>query len=148
MNDPRPDRLSASLKHLGDSRASEGFTERVLEGLDRRLEQRSRRRSAGVAAAAAALLVVVALAVLRPGAAPEPTADETAVARAHAEDIRREHRRLLDELDRLRRSQEQTTNVLYLGSGDEYDLVLDLDPLLDRMSDAQALPASTSRRQP
>lgn len=138
MNERQPDDLTTSLKHLGEVGASAGFTERVLEGLDRRLRRRTRVR-AGFAAAGVVAATLVALGTLRHQEADAPT---FAQARSRADEIRREHDLLLDELDELRRSRELAPTVLYLGGGDDYDLVLDLNPLLDEMTRPAAMPAS------
>lgn len=138
MNERRPDHLTNSLKHLGESRASEGFTTRVLQGLDRRLRRRARVRAAGFGAASVALVMLAAAALNR--SRPEAPAHDQ--AQTKADEIRREHRLLLAELEELRRSRDLAPTVLYLGGDDDYDLVLDLNPLLDEMTRPGAVPAS------
>jgi hypothetical protein len=135
MNQRPSDRLSTSLRSLDEPRASDGFTERVLEGLDQRLRRRARLRATALAAASVALVTLVALgAVLRPRSAD--------LARARADEIRREHTLLLEELEELKRSRDLTPAVLYLGGEDDYDLVLDLNPLLEEMTRPTAAPAA------
>lgn len=136
----RSDRLSLALRELKRRPASDGFTDRVLSDLDAR-DARVRRRRAlrATLAAAAAVVVVVGAAwlTLRPSVPPATGAS----AEARTEDLRREQRQLKEELERLQRASERTRPVLYLASGDDYDLVLDLSPLLEPQAATPMVPA-------
>ena len=135
----RTDRLSQALQGLEGAPVSEGFTARVLSGLEARDARRRRRRNLGalVATAGLALLVGAGALLLRQPEArmaetathPAPPAGDRTGDRT-AEAILREHRRLVQELDRLRALADETSPVLYLGRSRDYDLVLDLEPLL------------------
>ena len=154
MTSPRePDRLTSSLRRLEGRPASPGFTERVLEALDTRLARRRRRRIALVAVAVpAAVALVTGLLVFQ---RPQPAADAS-----RAEELRRQHQALEAELASLREARDRSSTTLYLGTGDDYDLVLDLEPLLAASVDSRAVPAlddlrarparvvDASRRQP
>lgn len=139
-NDTRPDPLSKALQQLETRPASAGFTDGVLARLDARDARRQRRRRFQAALAAPAALVVLILGALwmfRPAASP-PGVDSNA---GRAEEIRRQHRLLREELEQLQRAADQRRTLLYLGANDEYDLVLDLKPLLDQGVDTPVVPA-------
>ena len=132
--DNTPDRLSTDLRRLEAPTASAGFTDRVLDALDARTARRRRRRALGIALAipAAAALLVAALMLSR--SAPEARSQQAA-------ELRLQHQQLEAELARLRQARDQPRTVLYLGTGEEYDLVLDLDPLLVESIRAPVVPA-------
>jgi hypothetical protein len=141
------DPLAAALRALPRESAGEGFTARVLAGLDRAPAAARRRPPLAVAAAATlaslglgalvwALLSSGQLAGLpdRPG--PEPS------RRARLEALETERARLAVELAEIRRLAEEPTPVVYLGGDDEVDLVLDLGRL------ARERPAGPSPTRP
>ncbi len=134
----RTDPLSAALGKLEAPAASPGFTAAVLHRLDER-DARRRRRRIAVALAAPALLAVAvgALLMQRPGAPAVQDGSST----ASVEELRQQQRLLREELELLQRVADSRRTVLYLGSSDEYDLVLDLNPLLDQRVDAPVVPA-------
>lgn len=146
MNDEhRTDSLSEALHRLEPRPASPGFTQRVLSRLEARDLARARRRRTvrvvlTVQAALVALIVTLAL-TLR--SRPEPSISSST---ARAEEIRRQHRLLEEELERLRKARDQRSAVLYLGDTEGYDLVLDLDPLLEQDVDTPRVPAMQDLR--
>lgn len=123
------DRLERTLRDLPRERAAEDFTARALARLDAPRPSRARLplATAGVAVAAA---LTVALVAGRLGPADHGEAGrrvtsrraDAAEARRMLEDLRREHRALASELDALAADEP----VLYLGSDEEVDLVVDL----------------------
>lgn len=121
------DPLDRQLRELPVIRASDGFTERVLDRLEEPAASPEPARPArvvwvAVGASAALLAVLALLPERRPRAAPELAAEAT--------EIRRQHALLSEELDRLRSRTEEAAPILYLGSDDEIDYVLDLSPFL------------------
>lgn len=147
----RSDRLSRALRELESRPASPGFTERVLERIEAGDRNASpiRLRWAAVAAAVALLAIgVVALTRLD----YQPAASAT-----RAQQLEHERDQLLNELQALERGQRP---VVYLGTSSDYDLVLDLDPLLVGTQRAPVVPGlrdlrlqrpdvrNASRRQP
>lgn len=133
------DPLSAALRRLASPPASPGFTRSVLERLDAADSRRRRRRVAVAALAAAAVLAALGLASLPLlGPARAPAGGEVALARA--EEIRRQQRLLEEELQRLERARDRARPVLYLDSSGDYDLVLDLSPLLDERIGTPVVP--------
>lgn len=121
-----PDRLDRALAGLEPRSASPGFTSRVLVAWDER-RRRRRRPAAGAWALAAAALAATAVGIFL-GSRPEPPLAALADER---ESLRREHGELVRELESLRELARETRPVLYLGTGDDLDLVLDLSPLVD-----------------
>lgn len=155
----RSDRLSTALRQLESRPASAGFTSSVLGRLDARDARRRRRRVVSGALAAAATLAALvfgALALRSPATAPR--SGEATPARA--EEIRRQRRLLEAELERLQLASDRARPVLYLSSSGDYDLVVDLSPLLDQRDGTPVVPAlqdfrvrrpearETGRRQP
>lgn len=121
------DPLSAAFAGLERARASSGFTRRTLARLDEagRPGHRRRRVAPWVWAATAVALAVATL-LLAP--APEPERPDLA---AEAGELRRRHRELASELAALEALDAASAPVLVLDSRPDYDLVLDLRPLLD-----------------
>lgn len=139
-NEDRADPLSRALRELETRSASATFTEGVLarlESRDARRRQRRRIQIALVAPAALLVLVMGAIVILRPTAAP-PDGDSSS---ARAAEIRRQHRMLQEEIELLQQARDRRRRVLYLGANDDYDLVLDLNPLLDQRVHAPVVPA-------
>ena len=136
--DETPDRLDEALANLPPRAASPGFTRRVLTALDDRASSpgpaRGPQPRVWALAAAAALAIAVGVFL---GARPEPPVAALATER---ESLRLEHDELMRELESLRSLARETRPVLYLGSGDDVDYVLDLSPLVERS--AAARPAS------
>ena len=60
---------------------------------------------------------------------------------AERESLRREHDELVRELESLRSLAEETRPVLYLGTGEDVDYVLDLSPLFEQAQPGTARPA-------
>ncbi len=138
----RPDELSSALRALTRRPASPGFTDGVVARLDAR-DQRRRTKARLLLAAEAALVVLAlgALFVYRPGS-PPPSAD----AHTQADELRRQYQTLQAELEQLQRASDRSRAVLYLGASDGYDLVLDLEPLLDQGVGAPVVPAMQDLR--
>lgn len=146
MSDPKTtpkDRLDRALADLPAASASPGFTHRVLDALD--AKGPPTRSSAGFWALCAAALAAVAIGI-GIGARPEPPGAELAAQR---ESLRQEHGELMRELESLRLLANETRPVLYLGSGDDVDYVLDLSPLVEPRAGtarpAGLAPAQTER---
>ncbi len=122
MSNPNtPDPLDELLQGLPRVQASEGFTGRVLAGLERRPRRATRSGAVGWAAAAALLLVALIVGGLR--VEQQQTAGERA---SRAAELRSEHESLQRDLARLKSQAEQERPVVYLGGTDQIDLVLDL----------------------
>ena len=138
------DRLSAALRQLEAGRASPGFTDGVLAGLPARDAQRRRRRSTRLALATGAVAIAAALGILWLREPAGRSAKTEAATRAA--EIREEYRLLSEELDRLQRVESSQEPLLYLGASDEYDLVLDLAPLLDQQAGKPIVPAMQDLR--
>ncbi len=150
-HDKRPDRLTNDLQQLGSPGASAGFTQRVLASLDERQARRRSRRTLMTVFAVPTMVAVIAGSIY--------FADARSKTR-QAEELRAQHRALQAELAELERARDRSQTVLYLGTGQDYDLVLDLEPLLDRSISAPVVPAlqdlrgrparmmEASRRQP
>ena len=126
MNEERatPTSLDEALAGLEPETASPGFTRRVVAALEHGEQRRA--PAFGVRAFAAAATATVALGVFL-GSRSEPPLAEIAAER---ESLRREHGELLRELESLRSMARESGPVLYLGSEQDTDLVLDLAPLL------------------
>ncbi len=139
-----PDRISAALRRLAPPRASAGFTDGVLARLAARDARRRQRRATRIALVAGAALVAAVAATLFVGR-PEAPAASTSASAIRTEEMREEYRRLQAELERLRRVSERDA-VLYLGGSGDYDLVLDLSPLLDQRVDSPVVPAMQDLR--
>lgn len=141
------DPVRCALRSLPREAAGEGFTEAVLDRLDRGPAERAGllvRLPAWRLAAAAALAVLV-LAPLAWNLAPAPDAtpgDAPGPAReARLDALEAERARLVAELEALRRLAEEPVPVLYLGGDDEVELVLDLGTLARAEDPARPLPA-------
>lgn len=138
---PSRDRLSQALADLEAPGASSGFTTRVLGRIDERLADRRRRQRrlvAGGLAATLAAVAVLALGLLARPLTPAPDlADHAARSSARNDDadrraeLRDEYLELTEELRSLERVAATEGPYLYLGSQPDYDLVLDLRPLLE-----------------
>ena len=126
------DRLLAELPRQS---ASPGFAGRVLDGLEESAPRRIRHRSLLTAAAVLAAALAVAVWLL-PQTAPERSLAETRA-------LREEHRLLMEELESLKASiqESQTAPVLYLGGNEHLDLVLDLGPVWQGQPAAGTRPA-------
>lgn len=120
----RDEELSQLLARLPAEGARRGFTRRVMERLERPPTAPVRWRMAIAAAAAA---VVLGLALFW---APRPQQDSSPELVAEARQMRREVAALERELAALRELAEETAPVVYLGQQDDFDLVVDLRPLL------------------
>lgn len=120
-NSNTPDPLDELLQALPRVRASDGFTGRVLAGLERRPRRATRAGAVGWAAAATLLLVALIVGGLR--VEHQQTIDERA---GRAAQLRSEHESLRRDLARLKSQAEQERPVVYLGGTDQIDLVLDL----------------------
>lgn len=136
------DPIDRHLETLEPERASDGFTERVMESIGSSLGDRRSPRSLRAAwAVAAAALVAVLVLMIR----AQPNHLESAQNRAHRlTEMRRQHAALERELAALQASARDAAPVIYLGSVDEVDYVWDLSPLLERQA-GRAVHA-TSRR--
>lgn len=133
-----PDRLDRALAELKPGAASPAFTGRVMAALDATERRGHALRVGGArrwALAAAAGLAIAAGIYL--GARPEPPLAGLAAER---QELRLEHDELMRELESLRSLALETRPVLYLGTGDDVDYVLDLSPLVEQ-SAATARPA-------
>lgn len=133
----KPDPLLDELGRLPALRASAGFTERLLRRLDTPASNpgASPTRLAW-GALGASLAMIVILAVL-----PDRSPSDDPNLSNEAREIRRQHALLTQELNQLRSRTQEVAPVLYLGSDDEVDYVLDLSPFLLPQT-AGALPAS------
>jgi hypothetical protein len=119
------DPLGRALRKLEVEKASPGFTSRVMHELESR-RSHPRRRARRLAFAAAVALVAGIVGLWNLGS---PDAAELA---REAQLIRHEQQTLAEELESLRLRAAETAPVLYLGGDDEFDLVLDLAPLVGR----------------
>lgn len=145
MSDPREfsgdsaDRLDRALAELEPGAASPGFTGRVMAALDEAGDRSTAWRGGDARrwALAAAATLAVAIGIYL-GARPEPP---LAALAAERESMRLEHDELMRELESLRSLAMETRPVLYLGTGDDVDYVLDLSPLVEQ-SATTARPAS------
>ena len=127
--------LDEALASLAPTGASPGFTRRVLASLD--AERRTRAAPGlGVWVLAAAAVAAVGVGIFL-GSRPQPP---LAALTAERESLRTEHGEIREQLESLRTLAQETRPVLYLGSGDDVDLVLDLSPLLT--AEAAARPAA------
>lgn len=157
MTQDSPDRLRRELDELPQITASREFTRTVLARLDTP-RPHTRRHAVpwgvrwaltGTALLAATAAITLWTARARPvpvDRAPEP---RTALLGSRApmsdEAMEEEYRHIAAELADLRRLAEETAPVLYLTSTDEFDVVLDLRPLL---SADRRRPSPASDRQP
>lgn len=138
------DRLDRLLRDLPPERASDGFTGRLMtriaQGPQRGRERESHRLVWAALAAGAGALALFAVLGQGPERAPVSQRD----LRSEIAEMRRQHELLTEELTDLRTRTESASPVLYLGSIDQVDYVVDLSPLLLAQSDrARATPAST-----
>lgn len=120
------DPLLRELKALPSVSSSPGFTERVLGRLDEPERSVSAVSSRLVWTGAAAVVALLAAITLLPDGRSAREASEGVTA----SEFRRQHALLSEELDRLRSRTDEMAPVLYLGSDDEVDYVLDLSPFL------------------
>jgi len=133
------EQLRDALRSLPRHRASEGFTDRVLDrlgqthrgtegdGLWRRLQETV--GPAGRAGRWAAVAAAVALAAVLPMAVRHDQLPPDTESRQAVRELRSE----LEELKRLAADTQAENPVLYLGGDDRVELVVDLnDPLGDR----------------
>ena len=140
------DRLDRLFRDLPPERASEDFTPRLLARIAESPQPGPARHSrrfvwTTLAAGAGALALFIALSRL-----PDRTPVSRADLRSEVADIRRQHDLLARELSNLRAKTEEAAPVLYLGSIDEVDYVVDLSPFLTAQTQrAVATPAATNR---
>jgi hypothetical protein len=126
MEDPRSRQITDLLRELPREHARPGFTARVLGQLDAK-PRRAARWSFRLAPATPAIVAITALAVaISAGALIEWRGGarkhrEAAQARQTLQELRAEHGRLEAEL------QAMSPPVVYLGSDEKVDYVLDLD---------------------
>lgn len=124
-NDP----LQQALADLEEVKASPGFSERAVHAYRARLASRGhwsfRFGRAAVAVSAAALIATLALVLSWRG-----RTNELSQFSAAAQELRRQHSELVDELNRLQSQTNSIAPVVYLGSDNEVDYVLDLSPFL------------------
>lgn len=136
MSNPHnPDPLDELLQGLPRVRASDDFTGRVLAELEGRPRRTPRPGAVGWAVAAALLLVALLIGGLR--VEQQQAAGERA---SRAAELRSEHESLRQDLARLKSQAEQERPVVYLGSTDQIDLVLDLTSVERPVPLAPALP--------
>jgi len=128
------DPLQRALHDLQGTHASPGFTDRVMEGLARRQARRRARNQLTLSAATAAVLALM-VGVIFVNRETEPTRAELA---NEARLLLQEHARLESDFEALRADTRDAVPVLYLGGDDDFDLVLDLAPII-----AQPVPAAT-----
>jgi hypothetical protein len=112
--------LGRLLRELPRERAREGFTARVLAGLDARPEPSAWRRPRLVLATAALAAVLVSAGLLQVRA-ERAEAIRKAEARRVLQELRTEHESLKQELREL-----SGPSVVYVGGNEEVDLVVDL----------------------
>ena len=149
MNDERRQHdLTTALRELPPVRASAGFTESVMQGLERR-SHAGGRLPRWAWASSLAFLLASALAAGwivrgRSLAPPPPTPAET---------LRSEYLQLQRELDALRDVAVGPAPLVYLGGDESVDLVFDLEPLVDprhggvRPASLQAEPIPATTRE-
>jgi hypothetical protein len=132
--------LTEALRSLPRERAGRGFTDAVLA----RLPGGPPPRHFGAVrlAVAGALLVLLAalpVALRRPAPAPTPR-------QARLAELRQERERLALELAEVKRLAEGGLPVVYLGSDDQTDVVLDLERLARRRPGGDVRPAAYDPR--
>lgn len=152
--------LGEALRSLPRHRAEEGFTEAVLDRVDRLDEgpdappdrRRARPAARWLAAAAglAGLLLAAGAGLLPPGDAGDPAGSGAgAQGSARLEALAAERARLEEELQEIRRLAREGAGepmgrgapVLYLGGTEDVDLVLDLGRLADARPTRGTVPA-------
>lgn len=134
MTQPK-DMLTEQLANLPQIRASDDFTNQVLNRLDE--PRRSALPAPFVWSTAAALAVLLVAIVVREAGPPNAQHLDAEVA-----EIRRQHLQLTQELDRLRSRTEDTAPVVFLAGSERVDYVLDLSPFI-LTEPYQTRPAST-----
>lgn len=142
MEDHRSRRVADLLRELPREHARPGFTARVLEQLDATPRPASRRSFRLAPALAAAALVAVAISAgalieWRGGARRQR---EAVQARQTLQELRAEHGRLQQELQAMSESPEPS--VVYLGSDETVDYVLDLGKIRHAEVVTSAAPAA------
>lgn len=127
-----PDLLDRCLRQLPRHRASSNFTARVMRKIEDLPQTGSARRSLRPvwATLAATLVAAAAVTVLTMTREPLEIRSDEAPKSTEIEDLRRQHDLLARELSELRSRAEGAAPVLYLGSVDEVDYVLDLTPFV------------------
>lgn len=135
--------LRSALRSLPRETAGEGFTDAVLDRLDRSPAAGADRAAWRLAAAAALAALALAALVwnLAPRAGSTSTPAPGPARSARIDVLEAEHARLAAELEDLRRLAEPPAPVFYLGGDDEVELVLDLGALARGEDPARPLPA-------
>lgn len=124
----KDERLSEALRAVPRVAARPDFTRRVLEGLDARPEPRRGLAGRWRLAAAACAGLAVGAGLLWQHAAPSGSERRHREAAETLAEIRAEHARLRQELDRLSATAEPAeSGVVYLGGTENVDFVVDLD---------------------
>jgi hypothetical protein len=129
-------KLQRALQDLHGVHASPGFTDRVLEGLARRKAKRRLRNQLTLSAATAAVLALMVGALFVNQSGGGLTSEEIA---REARLLQQEHAQIRSDLEALSASAREAAPVLYLGGDDDFDLVLDLAPII-----AQSAPSATA----
>jgi hypothetical protein len=140
MTQRSEERLQRALQDLQGVQASPGFTDRVLEGLARRKARRRLRNQLTISAAAATVLAIVVSAIVV-NQSSEITREELAL---EARQLRQEHAQLRSDLEDLSASARDAAPVLYLGGDDDFDLVLDLAPIIGQTAPVAATTTNTT----
>ena len=128
MIDDRDERLDSALESLQRVEPRPDFTARALDRFDRPSAARRVGPLAwGLGGALAAATLAAGLWIARPEPPPRAAAERL-------DRLLAEHRELAREVAALRAASESAAPVLYLDGDDDYDLVLDLRPLVDPRS--------------
>ena len=134
------EQLQRALQNLQGVQASPGFTNRVLEGLTRRKARHRLRNQLTISAATATVLVLIVSAIVVDQSGGT-TREELAL---EARKLRQEHAQLRSDLDDLSASARDAAPVLYLGGDDDFDLVLDLAPIIGQTAPVAAVTTNTT----
>jgi hypothetical protein len=134
MTHEADDSIQRALRDLQVIHASPGFTDRVMEGFERRKARRRMRNQLTLSAATAVVLAIMAGVVFVDRDTGPIPADLAREARLLLE----EHARLENDFEALRADTRDAVPVLYLGGDDNLDLVLDLAPIIAQPAPAAA----------
>ena len=142
---PADDLLLAALREIPRETASDGFTSSVLARIDEPESPGASFLPLKLLASAAVTLILFAIISMAVDRRLERR--KAAEIAFQAEQLRREHLRLLTDVAELRVRAVEAAPILYLGSSEELDLVLDLRPALAASAGSeptpQIVPAST-----